>query len=305
MLLAALVTLAATGGILLSRSRTKQEASLDSVVQLTTDLTRDASQVGLAVTRISDQREMEIGHEIEAEIARTGWLKDDSTLQAYVAAVGRPLLEHARRKAITYRFHVIGSSDINAFAIPGGGIYVTTGMVDFLNSEAELAAILGHEISHVDLKHCVERLQYQVAARKIGGDDIAAIVSLGSFLVGIGYSKQQELEADAQGVLFAAAAGYDPTAARSAFQRLALREPKTPMEKPTLMSGELAVALGKALEQYFATHPPTEIRIRELETLYARNARVWRGRMFYLGRWNYQERIARSRSDEPSERRRY
>lgn len=290
---------------MLSRSRTEQEASLDSVVQLATDFTRDASQVGLAVTRISDQREMEIGHEIEAEIARTGWLKDDSTLQAYVAAVARPLLEHTRRKAITYRFHVIGSSEINAFAIPGGGIYVTTGMVEFLNSEAELAAILGHEISHVDLKHCVERLQYQVAARKIGGDDIAAIVSLGSFLVGIGYSKQQELEADAQGVLFAAAAGYDPMAARSAFQRLTLREPKTPVEKPALMSGELAAALGKALGQYFATHPPTEIRIRELETLYARNARVWGGHTFYLGRWNYQERIPRSRSDQPNEGRRY
>jgi predicted Zn-dependent protease len=267
--------------------------------------TRDASQVGLAVTRLSDQREMEIGHEIEAEIGETGWLQDDSTLQAYVAAVARPLLEHTRRKAIAYRFHVIGSPEINAFAIPGGGIYVTKGMVDFLSSEAELAAVLGHEISHVDLKHCVERLQYEVAARKIGGDDIAAIVSLGSFLVGIGYSKQQELEADAQGVLFAAAAGYDPAAARSAFQRLAQREPKAPVEKPTLMSGELAVALGKSLEQYFTTHPPTQIRIRELETLYARNARVWRGRTFYVGHWNYQERIPRSQSDQPNERRRY
>jgi beta-barrel assembly-enhancing protease len=303
--LAAIVTLAAAGGILLSRSRTEQAASLDSVTQLTTDLTRDVSQVALVATRLSDRREIEIGKEIEAKIARTGWLKDDSTLQAYVTSVAEALLAHTRRKAITYRFHLLGSSAINAFAVPGGGIYVTTGMIDFLSSEAELAAVLGHEIAHVDLKHCVERLQYQVAARKIGGDDLAAIVSLGSFLVGIGYSSQQELEADAQGVLFAAAAGYDPTAARSAFQRLALREPKTHVEKPTLMSGELAVALGKALQQYFATHPPTEIRIRELETLFARNARTWRGRTFYLGRWNYQERIPRSHSDQPNERRPY
>ena len=113
------------------------------------------------------------------------------------------------------------------------------------------------------------------------------------------------LSANGPEVLFATAAGYDPVAARSTFQRLALREPKTPVQKPQLMSGELAIALEKALGPYFATHPPTEIRIRELETLYARNARVWRGRGFYLGRWNYQERIPRSRSDQPNERRRY
>ena len=71
------------------------------------------------------------------------------------------------------------------------------------------------------------------------------------------------------------------------------------------MSAELAVALGKALEQYFATHPPTDLRVRELETLYGRNARAWRGRTFYLGRWNYRERIPRSQSEEPNERRQY
>jgi predicted Zn-dependent protease len=71
------------------------------------------------------------------------------------------------------------------------------------------------------------------------------------------------------------------------------------------MVGELAVALGKALEQYFATHPPTEVRIRELERVEAQNARVWRGRTFYEGRWNYQQRIPRSQSDQAAERRQY
>ena len=293
------------GGILVGLSRTERPADLDSVVQLSTDLTRDASQVGMALTRISDQQETEIGHEIEAKIARSGWLKHDSTLQAYVAAVARPLTEHTRRKAIAYRFFVIESPAINAFAISGGGIYVTTGMLDFLQSEAELAVVLGHEISHVDLKHCVEQLQYKVAARKIGGDDLAAIASLASRLVGIGFSKQQELEADAGGAILAAEAGYDPRAANVAFERLSRLKPTERPERPTLMVGEVAVALGKALEQYFATHPPTEERIRELARVDARNARVWRGRTFYDGRWNYQERIPRSRTDQPAERRTY
>jgi len=303
--LAAFCSLAAAGGILLSLSRTHHEADLDSVVQLTTDLTRDANQVGLAVTRISDQRETEIGRGIEREIAASGWLRDSPALRTYVTAVAQPLIEHTRRKGIAYRFYIVGSPAINAFAIPGGSVYVTTGMLDFLESEAELAAILGHEISHVDLKHCVERLQYEVAARKIGGDDLAAIAALGSLLWGLGFSEEQELEADAQGALLAADAGYDPRGARATFQRLAQREPSTRVEKPRLMVGELAVALGKALEQYFATHPPTESRIRELDNLFARNARAWRGRTFYVGQWNYQERIPRSRSDQPAERRTY
>jgi predicted Zn-dependent protease len=198
--LAAICSLAAVGGILLSRSRTDERASLDAVVQLTTDVTRDVNQVGLVVTQISDQREMEIGREIEREIAASGWVKHDPALQAYVTEVGQQLIQHTRRKAIGFRFYVIGSPEINAFAIPGGGIYVTTRMLEFLQSEAELATVLGHEISHVDLKHCVERLQYEVAARKIGGEDLAAIAGLGSLLVGIGFSKQQELEADAGGI---------------------------------------------------------------------------------------------------------
>ena len=305
LLLVTLVTLAAVGGILLGRSKTEHETGLDSVLELTTDLTRDVNQVGLVVTRISDEREVEIGRAIEREIAASGLVKRDPALQAYVTEVARPLLEYTRRKTIPYRFYIIGSQAINAFAISGGAVYVTTGMLDFLESEAELAAILGHEISHVDLKHCVEQLQYQVAARKIGGDGLAAIASLGSLLVGLGFSEQQELEADARGVLLAAAAGYDPMAARATFQRLSQREPKTRAGQPTLMVGELAVALEKALQQYFATHPPTETRIREFETLFARNARSWRGRTFYEGRWNYQERIPRSRSDLVAERRQH
>ena len=303
LLLVTLVTLAAVAAILLGRSKTGHETGLDSVLELTTDLTRDANQVGLVVTRISDEREVEIGREIERKIAASGLVKRDPALQAYVTDVARPLLEYTRRKTIPYRFYIIGSQEINAFAISGGAVYVTTGMLDFLESEAELAAILGHEISHV--KHCVERLQYEVAARKIGGDRLAAIAELGSRLVGLGFSEQQELEADARGVLLAAAAGYDPMAARATFQRLSQREPKTRAGQPTLMVGELAVALEKALEQYFATHPPTETRIRELETLFARNARSWRGQTFYEGRWNYQERIPRSRSDQVAERRRH
>ena len=100
LLLVTLVTLAAVGGILLGRSKTEHETGLDSVVELTTDLTRDVNQVGLVVTRISDEREVEIGRAIEREIAASGLLKRDPALQAYVTDVARPLLDYSRRRTI-------------------------------------------------------------------------------------------------------------------------------------------------------------------------------------------------------------
>ena len=228
-------------------------------------------------------------------------------LQAYVTNVGHTLLEHSQRRGIQYRFSIVDSPTINAYAVAGGGIYVTTGMLRFLESEAELAAILGHEISHVDLMHCIERLQYELAARKIVGKDLALIARIGYMLVGLGFSEQQELEADSGGVILSAKARYDPLAAKPIFERLAKFEEKTheerkgPKAKPSLMLQEVGVALGKALDQYFATHPPTGIRVRELTRVYERNARAWKGQRFYVGRSNYQDRIPRLSQERPGE----
>ncbi len=288
--------LTATAVGLLAMSRTDHEVSLESVVEIWADVIRDMDRLGLTMTRVSAEREMEIGQEIEKH--RPWPLKDDPALQAYVTSVGQALLPHIHRKGISYRFYVIDAPMINAFAIPGGGVYITTGMLNFLETEAELAAILGHEISHVDLRHCIERLQYELAARKIVGRDLAMIARIQYQLVHVSFNEQQELEADAAGVILAAKAGYDPRAGKTVFERLAAvkreRERKEQREKPTLMVEEVGTALKKALEHYFATHPPSSKRAQQLERLFERNARAWRGQKFYVGRSNYQDRIPRS-----------
>ncbi len=297
--------LTAFAGSLLVISRPDHEVNLEAVVEIWSDFVRDADRVGLTITQVSVKREMEIGREIERKISMHGRLTDDPELQAYVTSVGQPLLEHVQRKDIRYRFYIVDSPMINASAVPGGGIYVTTGMLNFLESEAELATILGHEISHVDLKHCIERLQYELAARKIVGRDLAMITAIGYRLVNLGFNEQQELEADAGGVILAAKAGYHPRAAITVFERLAKVKGdggrKERREKPTLMVEELGTAVGKALEQYFATHPPTAKRIRQLEQVLERNARAWRGQTFYIGRSNYTDRIPRSSDERPRE----
>ncbi len=295
--------LTAAAGTLLAMSRAPYEVSFESVVEIWADLVRDVDRVGLSMTRISPEREMEVGREIEREAALHWRLTADPELQAYVAAVGHGLVGHTQRQQMRYRFHLVSSSAINAFALPGGGIYITTGMLGFLDSEAELAAVLGHEVSHVDLRHAVDRLQYELALRKIGGREMAAIARVGYALVRLGFSEQQELEADAGGTVLAAKAGYDPAAGAATFVRLERLQGRGREEpaRPAGMAQEAAVAMSKALEQYFATHPPAEVRVRRLEDVEALNRAAWRGQRFYVGRSNYQDRVPRSRSERPGE----
>lgn len=300
-----LITLIAAGFLVVSR--TNQETDLEAVVEIWADVIRDLDGVGKTVTRVSAKREMEIGREIRSQMDRSWTIKHDPANWHYVSRVGERLLEHTQRKDLQYSFYILDSPAVNAHALPGGGIYITTGMLDFLESEAELAALLGHEISHVDLRHSIDRIQYEIAVRKIGGSDLAAITRVGSMLVGLAFNEQQEFEADAGGALLAAKAQYDPRAAVAVLERLAKREPKTRLDRkaqrgrPTTMVEELGTALGKALEQYFATHPVTETRIRELNRVFTRNARAWQGQRFYVGRSNYQDRIPRANSERSGE----
>ena len=109
---------------------------------------------------------------------------------------------------------------INAFALPGGQVFISTGMLKFLRSESELASILGHEIAHVDQRHCIEMFQSQIALDRIGMDEIGQLAEMTHQLVSAGYRKYQEHEADAAGLRFAMAAGYEPVAIVSTFERL-------------------------------------------------------------------------------------
>ena len=248
---------------------------LSTVVEIWGDVLRDVDRFGLTVTQVSDTKEMEIGREIDRQISASS--------NAYVTEIGKHLVQHVRRKNIHYTFAVIDEPDINAFSLPGGYVYITWKMLAFLQSEAELAAILGHEISHVDMKHCIENLQYEMVVRKIGIGDLAKIATVAHTLITVGYSEQQELEADAGGMLLAAEAGYDPAAAVAVFTRLNKLYGDSQQAKGSM--------LAKALQQYFSTHPPTTERIVELQKVMKRNNRAWKGKNFHIGREEYMNNL--------------
>jgi predicted Zn-dependent protease len=159
-----------------------------------------------------------------------------------------------------FRFQAVRAPELNAFALPGGYVFVTQRLLDVCSwDHAELAFVLGHEMGHVVKRHAIERLMANtlfngVAARlPVGGPLLRPhVAALLSTLLHQGYSREQELEADAFGARAARAAGFDPAGARRVLVRLAAESAAEP-----LLSG------------YFASHPPLEARLRHLETVTA------------------------------------
>jgi len=296
----AVLGLMAVCGAAVSMGSKDPQVSLDSAREIWSDVLRDVDEFGLQTTRVSAQEEMEFGAALAEQIK--GWGAEDPKESEYVAEVAAELLPHVNRKAIRYQFHVIQSPQVNAFALPGGQVYLLSGLMAFLESESELAAVVGHEMSHIDLRHCIERYQYELTLKKAGAGGAAGLVNLAHGLVAMGYSQDQELEADAGGERLAIEAGYDPDAAAAVFDRMKLKFGEHAASRASTPLGEAGQAVWEALGSYFQSHPPSEQRARALRDLASGNRGTMGGRVIYKGVRNYEERVARSRQEFDAER---
>ncbi len=177
---------------------------------------------------------------------------------------------------------------------------MTEGMLGFVKSEAELAAIIGHEISHIDLRHCVERLQLEKAAGKIS-PAAGSLARLGYEVMLRGFSEEQELAADERGAVLAASGSYDPWASLALFERF-LRRDRGHERHPTRNPVAEAVAVvPEVLQRYIATHPPADQRIEAVRRRLMEQPESWRGVRCYVGRANLTARRALSEDARPSE----
>lgn len=169
---------------------------------------------------MSERQELELGRNYNQEILRQYPRYADEKLQAYVQQVGERVARHSHRSELDYRFTVVDSPDINAFALPGGYIYIHRGLLAYLNSEAELAAVLGHEVGHVTARHSVQQQSQSSAWGMLGqavaiGTGVGAAADLTNVLGNVfvrGYGRDMELEADGLGAQYLARSGYDPQA---------------------------------------------------------------------------------------------
>jgi beta-barrel assembly-enhancing protease len=181
----------------------------------------DVQQLGFALFGdYSLDEENRIGRQISGNLLGAVPLVRDDTLQRYVNLVGNWVALQSGRKDLTWRFGVLDTDDINAFAAPGGYIFVTKGLYRLLNNEAELAGVLGHEIAHVTKKHHLTVLKQssligalgQVAGNKAQNSDqlVQNLIGNGAEIMARGLDKNAEFEADRVGMVFAARAGYEP-----------------------------------------------------------------------------------------------
>jgi len=168
---------------------------------------------------VSPQQELQIGGEgYKAVVAEYG-LYDDPLLQAYVNEVGQKVALSSHQPSLAWHFAVLDDPTVNAFAMPGGYIYVTRGILAHLNSEAQLAGVLGHEIGHVTHRHSAERItQQQLYGLGLGVASVFSqtvrrygdLAQQGLGLLFLKYSRDDERQADELGVAYATGAGYDP-----------------------------------------------------------------------------------------------
>ena len=181
----------------------------------------DTRQLGFALFGdYTPEEETRIGKQISGNLLGAVPLVRDDKLQRYVNLVGNWVALQSGRKDISWHFGVLDTEDINAFAAPGGYVFVTKGLYRRLNNEAELAGVLGHEIAHVSQKHHLKVLKQssligalgQVASSKAKDSDQAVqnLIGNGAEIMARGLDKNAEFEADRIGVVYAARAGYTP-----------------------------------------------------------------------------------------------
>ena len=221
------------------------------------------------IVLMTENREKEIGQEEHEKVAGSQAFYQDEELLAYVREVGAKVAAVSDRPDLEFQFFIIDSPDINAFALPGGYVYVNRGLLTFMNTEAQLAAVIAHEIGHITARHAVQqhaRGALAKTAATVGG--FVTAVATGSGYVGSqisevasiwaqtglsGFGREHELEADSLGAEYIARAGYDPHAVIDVVTVLKNQEDFN--RKISNNSG--------GYHGLFATHPRNDTRLQQ------------------------------------------
>lgn len=215
-----------------------------------------------ATSEVDEKEEIEIGSDMAARLLGAAPLAADEALQRYVNNVGRWLASQTERPGLPWRFGVLEAPQLNAFATPGGHIFVTRGLVARMQNEAELAGVLAHEIAHVLKKHHLKAMQksaqLELANTALGtfarqdarSNRREKLLAAGGELFARGLDKDDELEADRLGVVIAARGGYDAYGLPAVLQTLQAMNPED-----------------SGLALMFKTHPAPAERLDALEKM--------------------------------------
>lgn len=227
-------------------------------------VTAAATSVLAGGCSVSQQQEVQLGADYSTQIEKELPIVRDGQVNSYMASLGNSLASAADTRGLTWNFRVVDSKEVNAFAIPGGWVYVNRGLIERAANLSQLAGVLGHEIAHVTLRHSVQQMQ-QMQGAGVGVSLLCTLTKVcqsgaGQTAVNVGgsalfakFSRQDENEADAEGVKIAVQAGINPKGIPDMFRLLLSERQRNP----------------NALEAFFATHPLEQDRIESTEALIA------------------------------------
>jgi predicted Zn-dependent protease len=214
---------------------------------------------------LSEAEEMALGQQADAEIRREMGVYPDQELQRYVSDIGMRLAQQSHRPNLPWTFTVVDSPAINAFAVPGGFVYITRGILPYLNDESELAGVLGHEIGHVTARH----VNQQYSRQAMGGIGLMVLSifvpqtapfqdlsSMGLGVLFLKYGRDDELESDRLGMEYAAANGWDPSAVPRFLSTLA----------------RVSKLSERGVPNWLSTHPEPESRVGKAEPVLTKYA---------------------------------
>lgn len=217
---------------------------------------------------MSTEQELRVGDKEHQKIVDTYGVYDvDDPLHQYVDSIGKRLAKFAERQDVDYKFFVMDTPMVNAFALPGGYVYVSRGLLNQANSEAELASVIAHEIAHITAKHIAERYSHAVVTQlgtsilssAIDQTGASQALGLGSNLYLSSYSRRQESQSDEIGIRYLVKAGYHPNAMAMFLYNL---------QKYSSFHNFLEGKRGE-MTSYFSTHPQTKDRIADAQAVAA------------------------------------
>lgn len=212
---------------------------------------------------ISKDQELAMGAQANRAVLKQQKRLNNPRLQAYVNRIGQSLAKRSHRNNIPYKFTILEDPSVNAFALPGGYIFITTGLMAYLNSEGELAGVLGHEIGHVTARHGAQQqsaglasaILLEVLAKKAGKSTVNSLNQISTAIIR-GYGREHELEADRLGAEYLARAGYSPQNMYDVISVLKAQEE---------FSKYMARREGRQPPSYhgvFSTHPSNDQRLK-------------------------------------------
>ncbi len=237
---------------------------------------------------MSQEQEIALGEEAEPQfIQQNGGEIPSPEIRTYVSKLGHELAANSEKPDLPWEFHVLNTDVINAFALPGGKVFITRGLLSQMTNEAQLAGVLGHEIGHVTAEHTDERMSYaygvQIAAAAAGvageatDQDWLRVLGLGTQVAGTGFglkfSRDQESEADELGVRYMAEDGYNPKGQVQVMEILK------------------AASGGGGGPEFLATHPLPETRIKRLNKHIKNEFDLGRGDGYTFGERSFQQNV--------------